>query len=341
MPIFLKNLIPLLILAVGFAVGWFSNSGQEVSIQNVREESAGYKFINPLLFVKTPEESSFPQYSPLKESISSYIDKEIEQKKLIASSVYFRDLNSSKWVNINPNDTFTLASMSKVLTLISVLRAAESDPRFRSANVEIDGKDDLLVAKQTYYPVNNPIRVGRTYTIEDLIEHLIVESDNVANVALMQIVGEDRIFKTYDDLQLPRPIISNSESYTGRQYSHLFRALYNGTYLSRSVSEQVLELLSRTKFDKGIVAGVPSDIVVSHKYGVHMGKTEINKLPGIPSDSNDQIFGELHDCGIVYHPKNPYFICVMTRGYDLPTLESVIKNISQITWNQVNELTSK
>jgi hypothetical protein len=41
---------------------------------------------------------------------------------------------------------------------------------------------------------------------------------------------------------------------------------------------------------------------------------------------------ELHDCGIVYAPKN-YFLCVMTDGNDLAKLEKMIRDVSKTVYN--------
>jgi hypothetical protein len=42
-----------------------------------------------------------------------------------------------------------------------------------------------------------------------------------------------------------------------------------------------------------------------------------------------------HDCGIVYYPKHPYLLCVMTQGQDPETLENAIAEISKFTYTQV------
>lgn len=89
-----------------------------------------------------------------------------------------------------------------------------------------------------------------------------------------------------------------------KQYSRVFRTLFNGTYSPWNLSEQVLDLLSHTSFTQGIVAGTPQNITISQKFGEHT-----NTLPnGSVADH------ELHNCGIVYYPDHPYFLCIMTRG---------------------------
>jgi hypothetical protein len=43
---------------------------------------------------------------------------------------------------------------------------------------------------------------------------------------------------------------------------------------------------------------------------------------------------QLHDCGIVYFPDNPYIICVMTRGDDVNELAPVVAHISKMVYDE-------
>lgn len=308
------------IFVLGFISGKFYMDSTTTPSVSVREGHDGYTFINPLLFTKTSLDEITSEYKPLKEVIEKYVKNVEDEKKAQNISVYFRNLDSGQWISVNPEEKFNPASMLKVVTLITTMRLAESDPDFLKTKFTISGDDTDYVESQVYYPVKDAIRSGNSYTIETLTNHLIIDSDNVANAALTNVVGQDRLKKTYEDLELTYPDHA-TDGYTAPEYSHLFRTLYNGTYLSHSLSEKVLQLLSETNFDHGIVAGVPADTIVSHKFGVK--KVE---------------YRELHDCGIVYYPKKPYFLCVMTRGEDFSVLEGVIKTISKLTWDEVSKL---
>ena len=74
------------------------------------------------------------------------------------------------------------------------------------------------------------------------------------------------------------------------------------------------------------MAGLPKDVTIAHKFGEHV------------SGSNGVISSvELHDCGIVYAPKKPYLLCVMTRGSDFDKLSGIIKSISNMVYEGVTE----
>ena len=64
------------------------------------------------------------------------------------------------------------------------------------------------------------------------------------------------------------------------------------------MSEKALRFLSQAAFRDGIISGVPQDIDVVAKYGERV-------LDGL---SSGQFTGmkQLHEVGIVYHPRHPY-----------------------------------
>ena len=312
------------LLLFGFGAGWFMR-GDDPRSFSVRETSSNYKYIAPLLFVKTPEEDAFPEYRPLKDAMSDLADRLKREGKVQDISFYFRNLNTSQWVGVNTEQRFSPASMLKVITLMGVLREAQFKPSLLSATIQLPQASELPPLEQDIYAPENPIMPGRIYTVSELIEHMIVDSDNIASYALHSMIGDEKMYEIYDDLELARP--GEEEGYTVQEYSRLFRTLYNGTYLSRSLSEQVLDALTKTNFTKGILQGVPQDTIVSHKFGI---RTLLDKK-GVTHR-------ELHDCGIVYYPDYPYFLCVMTRGTDFSALEGVLKDASALVWQEVSAL---
>jgi hypothetical protein len=58
-------------------------------------------------------------------------------------------------------------------------------------------------------------------------------------------------------------------------------------------------------YNDGLKAGIPANIELAHKFGER----------GIIG-MNGREQKQLHDCGIIYYPKHPYILCIMTRGYE-------------------------
>ncbi len=223
--------------------------------------------------------------------------------------------------------------MLKVVTMISVLHKAEEDPSLLSKQVTVQSLPPAS-GIQDFYPPADPIKAGVPYTVNDLMGHMILESDNTAALALENLVGSDETKNTFAELKLP-DTANADDSMTVQEYSHVFRVLFSSTYLDHAVSEQALDLLSQTSFTQGLVAGVPTGTVVSHKFGERTIKNENITGTSITLVSMQV---ELHDCGIVYYPNNPYFICVMTKGGDFSSLAGAIKDISKMVWDKASTL---
>lgn len=316
-----------LLFCVGFLAGrWFFP--ERIFYQSIRDLDSGYEYIAPLLFVAIGEEQSFPRYRPLKDALQNFVERVQEEGRAESVSIYFRDLNTSQWVAANIDERYTPASMLKVATLMAVLSAAEEDPALLNRRVRVGTSEDSQPT-QAHYPPRNPVKVGSAYSVEELLRRLTKESDNLADRALVGVVGEERVRGVYEELALPLPEVGKEKGYTVEEYSRLFRTLYNSTSLSRPFSEFALALLSDTNFTEGIVRGVPDGVNVAHKFGVH---TTISD----PGTREERIHHELHDCGIVYAKENPYFICVMTRGANFDALESALKEASKLIFEEVN-----
>lgn len=319
-----KKIILIASAILLFVAGFFAGSwGERVSYHpvNLRENNPEFKFINPLLLSDISHTESLSELGKLKDKLSIYVSGALKENMAGNIGIYFRDLNSGKWTGINEDEKFAPASMLKLITFVASLRKIESDPTLLQRKVALTSKSPDLNIDQNYPPAN-PVKIGVEYTIEDLLLRMIVESDNNATLLLNEFIGGNSLTKVFDDLKLPPNNAETIYSISPREVSRLLRILYNSTYLSHSLSEQTLDLLSKTNFRKGLVAGVPTTTVVSHKFGER-----------INYDSTDKVVSrELHDCGIIY-AEQPYLLCVMTRGESFESLESVISEISKLVWD--------
>ena len=99
---------------------------------------------------------------------------------------------------------------------------------------------------------------------------MIIDSDNNA-LELLYEFRKDRLKEVFEDLKAPLPDsrdnIATQDFLSPKEMAKFFLVLYNGSYLKKIDSDEALQLLSKVKYKDGLVAGVPSDVVVSHKYG--------------------------------------------------------------------------
>ncbi len=238
-------------------------------------------------------------------------------------SVYFRDLEAGVEFGIDDEQSFVPASLVKIPLLMAALVVEESNPgymdrplAYRPQPAERD--------RQRHRP-NVDMVPGVSYSLWRYAEAMIVESDNNATNALADLFSPDDLAEVFAALGTARLAGHDLEALTARQMGGLFRLLFDATFLSAEMSERVLALGGRSTFREGLVAGLPRQTKASHKFGEFIGE-----LGG-------KLVTQLHDCGVIYAPKGPYVLCVMTRGDDIATLSKVVAEVSRIVYDGLDE----
>ena len=323
-------IVAVIFLSIGLSIGkivFVQKSSNELPIEEdqMKEVRAdGYKFISPLLECEIGSKTGrLTGLNSLQKEVKNFIESEKNSGKISDAAVYFRDLNNGPWFGVNEHAAFSPASLLKLPVLMAYYKKSETDVELLDKKVKFEGKDILL--QQAIAPTNS-IEVGREYIIGDLIERMMIYSDNAALTVLENNIEPALIDRITLDLGVETATEATPEDFMSvKGYSGLFRILYNASYLEKRLSEKALEILSRTEFKNGLVAGVPKSIIISHKFG------ERELSGGIK---------QLHDCGIVYHPNSPYLLCIMTRGSDLGSLALAIAKISSVTFNEIESKTN-
>jgi len=315
----------LLVFFAGYAARWLGEKrkGREAvqSMQEVRLR--GYDFINPLLECDEGAQGIGSQsLYPFKHKVELLIDESKKKNWVSHVSVYFREMNNGLAIDIDGQEKFTPASLIKVPILIAYLKAAESNPGIMKQKLTFTLADNDSV--QGIKPAE-ALENGRSYSVQDLLFRMIVYSENNSYFLLLSAIDRNRLHHVYTDLGLAVPNVRNpSDFMTVTEYASFFRVLFNASYLNKDMSEKAMEYLTAVDFNQGLVGGVPPGTVVAHKFGENtMG-------------SNQEI-KQLHDCGIVYYPKHPYLLCVMTRGDSFEYLDDTIRDISHLVYQEVNE----
>jgi beta-lactamase class A len=311
-----KYSVPVLCVLLGISIGVFYGISHAKTItirgEQVREYKEPQGLTNPLLYTDDVEPS--PDLNDLKNSVKNEITKIVKAGNAESVSLYFRDLNSGRWTGINENETYKPSSMLKVMVMMTYYKQASTDPKILEEKLYYEPKSD----PGQHYKPEHVLSAGY-YTVQELIDQMITYSDNDAAAILTEHNTKNYI-DLFSIMRLPYPKDNAVIDFMSPQsYAILFRTLYSGTYLSHRRSENALQLLTQTTFHKGIEAGVPGNVTVAHKFGEF---TEMK--PDLTIISH-----ELHDCGIIYKEQNPYLLCIMTKGKDFASLESVITTLSK------------
>jgi beta-lactamase class A len=322
----------VILLCIGAGIGWIANilvpttSAEAVKTDAAVRVSGKYKLVSPLLLCATYQPTGTEaQNAALKNALQNVINSSINSGAATDVSVYIRGFNGN-WIGIGENESYVPASLLKVPLMIAYYKEAEADPSVLNRTVSYNGSYDDNESETFKSPSN--LKPG-TYTIEQLIDSMIINSDNNATRLLDEHINPQALATVYSDLGLTLPENGTASVawMSAKQYSYFFRVLYNATYLTPEYSEHALELLTKPDFPRGLESSVPHGIAVANKFG----ERSVFNPNGTVTER------ELHDCGIVY-AKNPYLLCVMTRGKDFNNLTKVIQSVGKVVYQKSTEI---
>lgn len=271
----------------------------------------GYQYIHPLLYAEPQCESE--ELADCKNQINQIINANKANGKIISASVYIREFTQAQWTSINPSDLYSPGSLLKVPELMALYKMNERQPGFFDKVIEYKDVNTTKSNRVINFESNH-IKLGNKYTIRELINYMIVYSDNDATMMLNALIDKSVFSKVFTDIGLKEPDFSATDyKISVTDYSIFLKELYNGSYLSFKNSEECLSILSKTEFKEGLISGLPSNCMVSHKFGEGGSSSEPN----------------FSEAAIVYCGKTPYIITIMTKGREMKSLPSVSAEISK------------
>ncbi len=284
--------------------------------------SKRFQLIKPLLLLGS-QALSDQRMIQLQQAVNTLIEDKKKSQQIEDASVYIRDLSSSEEFAINDQLRFYPASLMKVNTLITLMIQADRDASFLSKKIQIAGSRQS-VRSQTFQE-QFKIQSGQTYTVQELIAAMIIDSDNLATATLHQVVNVSIFKQILADLEIPFTEVNNPDfGVSAAQYARLFRMLYNSAMISEEHAELAMEMLAQSKFEKGFKQGVPSNVVMVDKFGEH----------GTSPEKNPNGFRQLHECAIFYVDNKPYLLCAMTKGSKLEQLSATLGEISKLVYSE-------
>lgn len=258
----------------------------------------------------------------LEERINAYVERSKIETRVSRAGIFYRDLTTRRWFSINADAEFYPASLAKLPLAITYHKLADLKTGLFDQKLTLDILPGYTNEGQRV-SVESPMQAGTSYSVKDMIDDMIIYSDNRPIGPLITYVSRDVWSKVYVDLGVLHKNNDGTEtlSVTPRSIALIFRALFNASYLTPEASQELLTTMTHTRYDKALVAGVEQGVVVAHKFG----ETTTEGDSGVLTSA-------LHDCGIVYKPGKPYILCVMTEGKNFQELEKTIAEISSIVY---------
>lgn len=237
--------------------------------------------------------------------------------------VSVKDLSTENMITVKGNESFPAASAIKILILLEFFRKA------RTGTLDLD----------EFTTITDDIKVGGTgvlkelgevsITLRDLATLMITVSDNTATNILIDITDMNDINVTLERLGLQTTrLLRKMQDYdaiaqgkencsTPNEFTRLMEILHKREGMDPWVAEQTLAVLKKPK-TTAINRLLPREVEVASKYG----------------DMSDSYC----DIALVYLPKSPYIISVMTKHIPISDIRKqnaidAISNVSKITYD--------
>ena len=308
----------LLIFGLGvlFTKDFLSNNTQNC-------DASKYKSINPELVCSAPPKINKRNYIEFKAKLVEAIEEKKSSGDIINASVYFRDLNNGPTFGIEEYSNFSPASLLKLPLFLTYLNLAQDKPEL--LDVQVAFKDPNIDFEQNF-PPEYTAEDNNTYTVRELLRYMIQYSDNQSYFILSEYLKEvspshDALKETFTDLGIINPKDELDQTINVKSYGSIFTQLYHSSYLTnKDSSEYALDILSGADFVNGLSLGLPEGIRLAHKFGERSG--------------SQYGYKQLHDCGIVYYPENPYLVCIMTQGDSFEKLSKSIGLFSKMIYEE-------
>lgn len=233
-------------------------------------------------------------------SLAASVQKGISSQ-VGTTAVYIKSLNTGATAAVRENTVFPSASLFKVPILVEVLR---------QQTVGLFNMDTKVRLQQKHWADGAGVlqaRIGEELPVRELVDLMIRVSDNVAALALLDLVETDNVNLTLEANGLRDTRLRIGEmkrdwggkpgenSTTAREMGLLLEKVATGGVLNEKQSEEAVRILSLEQQASWLPALLPPRVKVAHKSG------ELTNIR--------------HDAGVVYGPRGQFVAVVLTSDF--------------------------
>lgn len=229
------------------------------------------------------------------------------------TAIYYRPLDGGCAMMYNEEMPVVAASVIKIPVMVEAFR------RFASGELS---RDEVHVLREEEKKPScgalNRMHAGLEVTMRDLVDLMIVLSDNTATNILIDRLGIAEINETIRSLGLKQTVLRRKlfdkegmakgliNTVSARDIGILLEKMYEGSLVSPEASAEMLDILRNQKLNGKMPFYLkPRGIASAHKTGEDDGIT--------------------HDVGIVYARK-PFVLCMLSEETDVPSFEHLIQD---------------
>ena len=241
-------------------------------------------------------------------------------------SFFYKDLTTGQSAAFREKEGHEAASIIKLYLMAAMFQGFEDG--------DFSPSDKLTIKREDCVPscgVLNYLDDGKEVSLRDLVELMIIVSDNTACNVLYDFYGEDRI-KTYirdrlgcTDTRFVRKMFDSARASRGidnyttaADTASLLEKIWKGELVSKDASRQMLNILEDQRLNGKIpfyLHPLKPRPVIAHKTGENDGVT--------------------HDVAIV-EGKNPFMLCFLCNEVDAPAAERMMAETSFKVYEYMN-----
>lgn len=231
-------------------------------------------------------------------------------------SLYYRPLDGGCALNYNENEPLLAASVIKIPVMVEAFRRFEEGSLDRNA-IHVLREEEKMPSCGAL----NRMHAGLQVTLRDMVDLMIVLSDNTATNILIELLGIDAVNATMrayglETSTLRRKLFDREghlagieNTVTAREMGLLLEKMYRGELVSPEASAEMIDILRNQKLNGKMPFYLkPRGIVSAHKTGEDDGIT--------------------HDVGIVFARK-PFVLCMLSNETEVPAFERLIQETAR------------
>ena len=328
-----RNFLTSLLLVV-FALGVFIGSRRALLAPPApgagRQQSTAldenFKYIRGSVSAGEPDQRNRNrELAPFRYKIKAIIDDKIRKHEIEKGSIYFRDLNNGNWFGIKEKEKFSPKNLLKLPLMIAYFRWAEANPSVLRKRIDYQGDHS---PPATDPAIKTGLEAGSQYSVHDLIFRMIADDDDRAYDLLFAAIPPARLDKVFKDLNVDYDPHNRDDEMSLRSLASFYRVLFNASYLNEEYSEIALRYLSKSSLRHAMASVVPLNIEIAAKSGQRTVKTVEN--------GKEVELEQMHEFGIVYHPRHPFLIGIMVRGENAPALNKTIRDVTKAVYEEID-----
>jgi beta-lactamase class A len=207
--------------------------------------------------------------------------------------LYIQNLSSEEKFEYNVTNSYWAASLYKIFVGGAVYDLISQDKLSKNYVYNYEPGD--------YQDGTGKIQLentGTAYTVDELLDLLLKNSDNIAQNILTRNIGRNTVIDYYENVTPytdGRMFIDQTS--TPERIARSLVNIYRTDSWSRSLKREFFMRMVDTEFEDFIPAGLPEDMIFAHKIGI----------------SPDALH---HDCGVAFSGdfENPTVVCLMSNS---------------------------